>query len=1218
MAPRKKGLNSDIFLEAGEDLVQCKPCAEVTPSRAFIKSTSAAKHLDSQLHINNVAVVRRREDEAAEHRRRIAAFYAAQTAPNPAFSPPTPPPPRPSMFDRDAAHPNSDFFDAEVVDSGMRVDEPLDIEAERRRVQAHFDFLLEQAYYEDEFGGDEDGRDGGDDVDVDIGEDEMLVDEDEDDNEGAPADGGHDGKWKPYPSKISMLLDIVDNLPRLRLSSAHLRIILWLLKECGVRNVPSYDKLRKIQSSLTEVCGAKTIPHKSFLGNRFFTNNIAESIALDFANPEIAEHLQFYPEETAGPISEVWQAERWKEFPPEERTPMFSRGLKRFFIEELCRLSDGTYVIPHDWVIREILGKKCLTARCSVVCFKTTGLWAIMPEKRIVPSDLFEYTYEDVVARVGDPPKWEISDTLPHPPTMPNPLRDLAPDCDIYVVMVPFWCDDVSGNKSKQYNKHINTYMANSNLPGRLLQQEFFVRFVSTSPHATSPEQFAAVRDQINATHTKPIHCFNASTKRECAVILRVPALPADNPQQSEEASHIGGNGNHPCRKCEVGGAAPVKGTDDYYHAFHYAGIARTAAEIRKELDKQLETAMLGNAKAVKRMQTASGTKDKITQHWIDILLEKAQSEHKKDPERSVEDIVVQLRKWLQEQPGDKMNPLLDIAGLDPSQDTPVEILHTILLGVVKYVWYILHTSWSEEERQLFTIRLQSTDIDGLSIPSIRAGYMMQYRNNLIGKDFKTIMQTSPFHVHGMSEASDKHPDRFTLLKAVGELGAVLWMHTIDDMDQFCHDVEILTGNVLDAFDVVDCKRITTEIKLHLLPHLVDDIRRFGPAIRNSTEVFECFNAVFRLCSVLSNHHAPSRDIAIKLSSFDRVKHILSGGYWQENGQWVQGSKAVCDVLRQQPVIQRHLGWVPSRADCAGEVTTEARRIPPRFWSQSHAGTITSGNICTKYDARTQWRRGSALVARSGDSCKPGSWIFSEVKQDGMKSTIAGRIKEILVPIDFTDKQLGPQVLVEVFDIGQTPHPDFHAPVLCRPADVDRKFKLLEPTAVLFIFSAQHDCRTMGCDTFSLVAEVQEHEATTRQRKVLQHVDDDHFIVNIYGIHNAVELRRVPPRELTQPVPLFTDRRAHHDAHAAKRRASEGVRRQRNAQRRLERKKMRDDEAEDEGDLAEGGQEGCEGGDEDDEVQDQAEQEDAEDGGDTSAEEERNNTSRKRKRAHRR
>jgi hypothetical protein len=80
---------------------------------------------------------------------------------------------------------------------------------------------------------------------------------------------------------------------------------------------------------------------------------------------------------------------------------------------------------------------------------------------------------------------------------MPNPLCTIAGEDDLYVVMVPMWADDVSGNKSKQYNKHMNMYMANSNLPGRLLQQEYFVRFVSTSLHTGSPEQFSAIKEQI-------------------------------------------------------------------------------------------------------------------------------------------------------------------------------------------------------------------------------------------------------------------------------------------------------------------------------------------------------------------------------------------------------------------------------------------------------------------------------------------------------------------------------------------------------------------------------------------------------------------------------------------------------------------------------------------------------------------------------------------------
>ncbi|KAJ7829680.1 hypothetical protein B0H14DRAFT_2593909 [Mycena olivaceomarginata] len=506
-------------------------------------------------------------------------------------------------------------------------------------------------------------------------------------------------------------------------------------------------------------------------------------------------------------------------------------------------------------------------------------------------------------------------------------------------------------------------------------------------------------------------------------------------------------------------------------------GTPRNVEDIRSCVLSQLRLATFGIASRVEALQTAMGTKDKIAQHWIDILIPKAQ-----------------LLIWLSTQTDQPYTPLLDLPFFDPSQDTLVEILHTILFGDAKYTWYELHHNWAAVQQNIFTIRLQSTDLDGLRVPPIRAAYIMQYRNGLIGKHFKTLMQTMIFHIHDIVTS-----DQFTLVRALGELGPVLWMPIIDDMDQYL---------------------------LHVLLHIIQDIRRRGPAVRFSIEVFECFNAIFRLCSVLSNHQAPSRDITAKLADLDCVKHILRGGFWFQDGAWISAGKDVHRILRTTPIIQRHIGWAPPPVWTPGIIRALAQKKQTKRPGITLQETLLVGasNPCSiNVDYQTSWTNAVDITAQSGDRCKVGSWAVFRVNE----LAFVGRVRIILLPKG--SKSAKGLLVVSRYDVGEALHSHLHMPVLLPDADEGRV--VLPSNSLQFSFNAQHDCRACGYEASGVKRQMQERQESNTLVHSVVHEDDDRFVINTHGFHDAGLLRKYLPIALTTPSALYTDRRERHDEH---------------------------------------------------------------------------------------
>jgi hypothetical protein len=168
------------------------------------------------------------------------------------------------------------------------------------------------------------------------------------------------------------LLDALDNLPQLRISDSLMKVFLWVLREGGARDVPSFDALRKLQKKLNKECGVPSTQHESCQGNIFFVNDPRTLVAQvrfltivffakkliwlkAFSNPLVRPHLHLYPEIPDGPITEVWHAEKWrKTFDSAILAPMYDNEHGRhYYINELARTRNDNYMIPIRWVNRQ-------------------------------------------------------------------------------------------------------------------------------------------------------------------------------------------------------------------------------------------------------------------------------------------------------------------------------------------------------------------------------------------------------------------------------------------------------------------------------------------------------------------------------------------------------------------------------------------------------------------------------------------------------------------------------------------------------------------------------------------------------------------------------------------------------------------------------------------------------------------------------------------------
>ncbi|KAJ7640099.1 hypothetical protein DFH06DRAFT_1271580 [Mycena polygramma] len=919
----------------------------------------------------------------------------------------------------------------------------------------------------------------------------------------------------------------MSGFPRACFSEKELNATRWYARKNGVSIQPTIKQVKNHREDVLNVAGLDTKILDGKLGNHFAVNDWFKILEHEFANPLIRPKLHLYPEDSGQKLEEARQAAKWKEEVDGNISGPMARGKggKDYYVEEICFAKvDGTGVgpvMPTRWFTRNgellsIAHPLHLTPSRSAFVIDgsdTSCLEIPLADYFLNVRDLED---ADCQSRYSIPPPSSIAEEWDRP--VVNEWRVKAAGRRVHSVPLWTYCDDTSGNVSKKWNKHNSILFTLAGLPRALTQMLYNIHFIATSNLSPPLEMIEAVVDMLKEAQEKGIEVWDCEFEDWVLIIPWFLAFQGDNPMSSEFASHIGMKGKFFCRVCKAksdkNNRAPGHaGEFDRLKEFMTAGIPRTKAGTIADLEAQLQRAVNGAPSAVDDMATESGSKDKYFQHFLDKLQAAASKlrDEQKDSgpgpseagvskRQEIKNLLQQLRD---EMPDNLFNPVLSIDDFDANSDTPVEILHVVLLGVVKYWWRDAVSRQNSKGKEELKARLSSVDVAGLNTPPIRGNTYVQYAGSLVGRDFRVILQVALVVLHGLIPQT--HYDGWV---ALCKLAPLMFQPAIEDVPTYLNELADAVSDFLIATALWNTQWFNKP-KFHLFVHLVEHIRRFGPLILYATESFESFNLVIRLRSIHSSKHAPSIDIATAFSHLHAVRHLVSGGYVlvDEAGNSIAPRQAGPEVralledeeflkfMSMEGLMDHSKSGKLKFSICREHNFSNAIGVHmplvgtlPCFWPETVAGKAGF----------------PTLLRPGGKAQRCRSLILSnEDKIEISKYVVYRNRGEILVEPE-TDTVLG--VLVAACDIGPNVLPYRLPSCTVRP----HHYLMIAFTELVCAVNVNHNCAAHQCKTTLTRRVVQERQLTERFENEINHeTQPNDCFLNLAQLRSAANVQKL-------------------------------------------------------------------------------------------------------------
>ncbi|KIN98709.1 hypothetical protein M404DRAFT_157203 [Pisolithus tinctorius Marx 270] len=386
--------------------------------------------------------------------------------------------------------------------------------------------------------------------------DDILLNEDMESNFGIelPDDEGDKPTHSNSVKTKHFLTVILFNSPRLPFSDPQKKAILNWAKELGAHDVPSLYVLKQRHEQVKKIVGDPTKKVVSPFGNVFYINDVAKAIAKDYANPLTRFVMQDFPEDSGSGMSQVFHGEKILHEQPSPPSVCVNGNV--YYVNELLQDSSGVYFIPERFFLASPSvasgsgGRPADTKELFALghaAERTEVGFIVGDEKEIIPTSVFRRSYEDIAFRRSELTCGLTESSKKYVLLEPNPWRKKSGGRMVYAVPLVIFMDDVSGNISKQWNKHYVIYMSNANLPREMLDQEFCVWFVTSSPHASPMELMHGMKQSILSATESGIIAWDCQDNEEVMLILYRLFHAGDNPMQAEECSQGGLNCNRFC-----------------------------------------------------------------------------------------------------------------------------------------------------------------------------------------------------------------------------------------------------------------------------------------------------------------------------------------------------------------------------------------------------------------------------------------------------------------------------------------------------------------------------------------------------------------------------------------------------------------------------------------------------------------------------------------------